>query len=82
MKPFGKLLAAAAILIFAAGSALAGPERGRRGPEAASHQNTTVTEQRSSAGQNQAAYDPSGTRGRMGLGADTAYPEGPGNFSF
>jgi hypothetical protein len=27
------------------------------------------------------AYDQSGTRGRMGLGADPAHPEGPGNFS-
>ena len=26
-------------------------------------------------------YDYSGTRGRMGLGADPAHPEGPGNFS-
>lgn len=27
------------------------------------------------------AYDKSGTRGRMGLGADPAHPEGPGNVS-
>ena len=27
------------------------------------------------------AYDESGTRGRMGLGADPAHPEGPGNVS-
>jgi hypothetical protein len=27
------------------------------------------------------AFDESGTRGRMGLGADPAHPEGPGNFS-
>jgi hypothetical protein len=27
------------------------------------------------------AFDQSGTRGRMGLGADPAHPEGPGNFS-
>jgi hypothetical protein len=26
-------------------------------------------------------YDFSGTRGRMGLGADPNHPEGPGNFS-
>lgn len=26
-------------------------------------------------------YDYSGTHGRMGLGADPAHPEGPGNFS-
>jgi hypothetical protein len=26
-------------------------------------------------------FDESGTRGRMGLGADPAHPEGPGNFS-
>lgn len=26
-------------------------------------------------------YDYSGTRGRMGLGASPAHPEGPGNFS-
>ena len=25
-------------------------------------------------------YDDSGTRGRMGLGADPAHPEGPGNM--
>jgi len=28
------------------------------------------------------AFDESGTRGRMGLGADPAHPEGPGNPSF
>ncbi len=27
------------------------------------------------------AFDELGTRGRMGLGADPARPEGPGNFS-
>jgi len=27
------------------------------------------------------AYGESGTRGRMGLGADPAHPEGPGNVS-
>ena len=27
------------------------------------------------------AFDESGTRGRMGLGADPAHPEGPGNVS-
>ena len=27
------------------------------------------------------AFDELGTRGRMGLGADPAHPEGPGNFS-
>jgi hypothetical protein len=27
------------------------------------------------------AYDESGTPGRMGLGADPAHPEGPGNVS-
>jgi hypothetical protein len=26
-------------------------------------------------------FDESGTRGRMGLGADPAQPEGPGNVS-
>jgi len=26
-------------------------------------------------------FDESGTRGRMGLGADPAHPEGPGNVS-
>jgi hypothetical protein len=27
------------------------------------------------------AFDESGTRGRMGLGADPAHPKGPGNVS-
>lgn len=31
--------------------------------------------------QDQQSYDHSGTRGRMGLGANPAHPEGPGNFS-
>ncbi|VFU09544.1 hypothetical protein [Methylocella tundrae] len=35
----------------------------------------------SAQSQDRAAYDCSGTRGRMGLGADPAHPEGPGNFS-
>jgi hypothetical protein len=31
--------------------------------------------------QDQENYDESGTRGRMGLGANPSHPEGPGNFS-
>jgi hypothetical protein len=31
--------------------------------------------------QDRARYDYSGTRGRMGLGANPRRPEGPGNFS-
>ncbi len=31
--------------------------------------------------QDRAAFDCSGTRGRMGLGASPMHPEGPGNFS-
>jgi hypothetical protein len=32
--------------------------------------------------QDRAAYDCSGTRGRMGLGASPFHPEGPGNPTF
>ncbi len=32
--------------------------------------------------QDRAAYDCSGTRGRMGLGASPFHPEGPGNTTF
>lgn len=38
-------------------------------------------EGRSAAGEDRARYDWSGTRGRMGLGANPMHPEGPGNFS-
>lgn len=36
----------------------------------------------SAQSQDRAAYDCSGTRGRMGLGASPMHPEGPGNVTF
>lgn len=40
-----------------------------------------TAEGRSVEGWDRYRYDYSGTRGRMGLGADPSHPEGPGNFS-
>ena len=39
-------------------------------------------EGRSAAQQDRTHNDSSGSVGRVGLGADPAHPEGPGNFSF
>lgn len=41
-----------------------------------------LDEGRSVAGWDRYRYDYSGTRGRMGLGADPMHPEGPGNSTF
>lgn len=84
MKLSAKFLIAAAA--FAAGpcAALAqtNPPQGYYGsPPPFSPPAGWLAEGRSAAAWDRYRYDESGTRGRLGLGADPMHPEGPGNFS-
>lgn len=83
MRMFGTLFLAAAAAIFVSGPVLAQDSSKRLESQLRPQRNVAAIEQRSAfPGQRLADYDSSGSRGRMGLGADGAYPEGPGNFSF
>lgn len=78
-KLAGKIGLAAAILVALAG-AVAADERYPLG--SAPGFSARQQEGRSAAQQDRIHYDSSAPVGRMGLGADPAHPEGPGNFSF
>lgn len=68
----------AAAVLLASMSVVAAQEQ-QAHPEHGSYQNPPLCS--SLADCDSKAYDESGTRGRMGLGADPAHPEGPGNVS-
>lgn len=70
------LLSFAALALAA--SAYAEPAQA---PQTPSHRPSADVKQpcRSLADRDRRDHDDSGTRGRMGLGADPAHPEGPGN---
>lgn len=73
-----KILVFAAAMVAARGvsqATAAAPAVPTRGPSIAAPAAPCV----SRADCDRRDYDWSGTRGRMGLGADPAYPEGPGN---
>jgi hypothetical protein len=82
MHSLGKLLASTLICICAAGGAIGQPiyyyEYGQLPPNPPPG---WIAEGRSIQDWDRLRYGYSGTRGRMGLGADPAHPEGPGNFS-
>ena len=61
-----------------AGEAAAEPSR-PRAQAIGSHSTNAQAPSSSLSDCDRRAYDYSGTRGRMGLGADPAHPEGPGN---
>jgi hypothetical protein len=69
-------LAAAALL---ASMHVVAAQEQREQPHYGSYQNPPPCTSLADCGRK--AYGESGTRGRMGLGADPAHPEGPGNVS-
>jgi len=74
-----KIGLSAAILVASAGAVAADQRyalRGAPGFSACREANPAAAQQ------DRIHHDSSGTVGRMGLGADPAHPEGPGNFSF
>ncbi len=82
MHYLGKVFAAAAITLSAFGGAFAQTSYSPPyGPLPPNPPPGWLAEGRSVQEWDWLRFDYSGTRGRMGLGADTAHPEGPGNFS-
>ncbi len=74
-----KIGLAAAIFVASVGAVAAGErDAARRAPGFS----PSLQEGRSAAEQDRIHYDLSAPLGRMGLGADPAHPEGPGNFTF
>jgi hypothetical protein len=74
-----KIGVAAAILVASAGAVAADECRALPGTPGFF---ACLEAGRSVAQQDRTHHDSSATVGRMGLGADPAHPEGPGNFSF
>jgi hypothetical protein len=84
MRSFGKVLAITTISMLASGGAIAQIsyyefyEFGLAPPYSPAGR---IAQGRPIQELDRLRYGYSGTRGRMGLGADPAHPEGPGNFS-
>jgi hypothetical protein len=81
MQSFGKFLASTAISMLASGGAIAQTSYYEYGPEPPNPPRSWIAQGRPVQELDWVRYGYSGTRGRMGLGADPAHPEGPGNFS-
>jgi hypothetical protein len=80
MRSFGKFLAITTISMLASGGAIAQTSYYDYGPLPPNPPQSWIA-RRSLQEWDRFRYGYSGTRGRMGLGADPAHPEGPGNFS-
>jgi hypothetical protein len=80
MQSIGKLLASTTISMLASGGAIAQASYDEYGPPP-NPPPGWIAQGRSVQEWDRFRYGYSGTRGRMGLGADPARPEGPGNFS-
>ena len=81
MQSFGKFLAITTISMLASGGAIAQTSYSEYGPAPPNPPPGWIAQGRSVQELDWFRYGYSGTRGRMGLGADPAHPEGPGNFS-
>lgn len=81
MSTFCKFIAATTISVLVSGGAIAQPLSDDYGPLPPNPPPSWLKEGRSVQEWDRYRYNYSGTRGRMGLGADPARPEGPGNFS-
>ncbi|QBR70009.1 hypothetical protein CU048_00500 [Beijerinckiaceae bacterium] len=81
MKLFGKILVTTTVSILASSGAIAQNYNYYYGPLPPNPPPSWLAEGRSVQDWQNYRYDYSGTAGRMGLGADPAHPEGPGNFS-
>lgn len=80
MQVFCKFLATMTICVLASGGAIA-QNSNYYGQLPPNPPQSWLAQGRSVQEWDRYRYDYSGTRGRMGLGADPAHPEGPGNFS-
>jgi hypothetical protein len=80
MQSFGKFLASTTISMLASGRAIAQSSYDEYGPPP-NPPPGWIAQGRPVHEWDRFRYGYSGTRGRMGLGADPAHPEGPGNFS-
>jgi hypothetical protein len=81
MRSFSKVLAITTISMLASGGAIAQMSYYEFGPAPPYLPAGRIAQGRPVQELDQLRYGYSGTRGRMGLGADPAHPEGPGNFS-
>jgi hypothetical protein len=81
MQSVGKFLAITTISTLASGAAIAQTSYYGYGPPPPNPPPGWIAQGRSVQEWDRFRYGYSGTRGRMGLGADPAHPEGPGNFS-
>jgi hypothetical protein len=70
-----------ALSIAAAGEVAAQDRRPSQDPRLTHQADKSQTPCRSLDDCDRKDFDESGTRGRMGLGANPMHPEGPGNFS-
>jgi hypothetical protein len=81
MQPFCKFLATTTVSFLISSGAIAQTSYQDHGPLPPNPPRSWLAEGRSVQEWDRFRYDYSGTPGRMGLGADPAHPEGPGNFS-
>jgi hypothetical protein len=81
MQSFDKVLAITTFSMLASGGAIAQTSYYEYGPAPPNSPAGRIAQGRPVEELDRLRYGYSGTRGRMGLGADPAHPEGPGNFS-
>ena len=81
MQSFDKALAITTFSMLASGGAIAQASYYEYGPAPPNSPAGRIAQGRPVEELDRLRYGYSGTRGRMGLGADPAHPEGPGNFS-
>jgi hypothetical protein len=81
MQSFGKFLAITTISLLPSGGAVAQTSYSEYGLAPPNPSPGRIAQGRPLQELDWLRYGYSGTRGRIGLGADPAHPEGPGNFS-
>jgi hypothetical protein len=81
MQSFGKFLAITTISMLPSGGAVAQTSYSEYGLAPPNPSPGRIAQGRPLQELDWLRYGYSGTRGRIGLGADPAHPEGPGNFS-
>jgi hypothetical protein len=81
MRSLGKFLAITTVSMLASCASFAQTYYPEYGPLPPNPPPSWFAQGRSVQEWDQFRYGYSGTRGRLGLGADPAHPEGPGNFS-
>ncbi|MGH6801486.1 MAG: hypothetical protein ACRECZ_08750 [Methylocella sp.] len=81
MRSFGKVLAITTISMLASSEPIAQTSYSDYRPAPPNSPPGWIAQGRPVQELDWLRYGYSGTRGRIGLGADPAHPEGPGNFS-